>query len=451
MTKAKKSSNQPNLNSQGRKKITQFNDAETSQSSTPDAILQESLSLKKEIAELKCIIQNLEKEQQNIKNEQSSVEQRTHPTPRPEKYTARDETTQTSETDDMQLAEEEDPFIEKLKYENIRKRKTDSREHETAQDTGGKRSSTQKTYNKTASSPESADRQISAQREVTTPKLHMKTKPPSINIMYQDPKDTIELLKSKLNIEHFSIKRISNNKHLALLENTNDFTKTKELLTKTNTNYYTYTAKSNKNHTYLLKGINQSYTEEEILSELHRHNYENIKFIKASRFSTKRSIQNKIILPIFLVTIEANSNLDMLKEIKYIDYNVIHWERLKKKETIQCKKCQRIGHAAINCNMSYRCVKCKSNHDPDKCDSIIKKTLKIPVLVRSLQSSSVGHVFKKESKCHRQRPYHAENTSSRPITAVKQRWARLVLGWVTTWEHRMMLSSFFFISLSIFK
>ncbi|XP_014473078.1 PREDICTED: uncharacterized protein LOC106743593 isoform X2 [Dinoponera quadriceps] len=328
MTKAKKSSNQPNLNSQGRKKITQFNDAETSQSSTPDAILQESLSLKKEIAELKCIIQNLEKEQQNIKNEQSSVEQRTHPTPRPEKYTARDETTQTSETDDMQLAEEEDPFIEKLKYENIRKRKTDSREHETAQDTGGKRSSTQKTYNKTASSPESADRQISAQREVTTPKLHMKTKPPSINIMYQDPKDTIELLKN---------------------------------------------------------------------------------------------------------------------------YNVIHWERLKKKETIQCKKCQRIGHAAINCNMSYRCVKCKSNHDPDKCDSIIKKTLKIPVLVRSLQSSSVGHVFKKESKCHRQRPYHAENTSSRPITAVKQRWARLVLGWVTTWEHRMMLSSFFFISLSIFK
>ncbi|XP_014473079.1 PREDICTED: RNA polymerase II degradation factor 1-like isoform X3 [Dinoponera quadriceps] len=255
MTKAKKSSNQPNLNSQGRKKITQFNDAETSQSSTPDAILQESLSLKKEIAELKCIIQNLEKEQQNIKNEQSSVEQRTHPTPRPEKYTARDETTQTSETDDMQLAEEEDPFIEKLKYENIRKRKTDSREHETAQDTGGKRSSTQKTYNKTASSPESADRQISAQREVTTPKLHMKTKPPSINIMYQDPKDTIELLK----------------------------------------------------------------------------------------------------------------------------------------------------------------------------------------------------IFKKESKCHRQRPYHAENTSSRPITAVKQRWARLVLGWVTTWEHRMMLSSFFFISLSIFK
>jgi len=35
-------------------------------------------------------------------------------------------------------------------------------------------------------------------------------------------------------------------------------------------------------------------------------------------------------------------------------------------------------------------------------------------------------------------------TSSRPITEVKQRWARLVLGWVTAWEHRVMLAFNFF-------
>jgi len=29
-----------------------------------------------------------------------------------------------------------------------------------------------------------------------------------------------------------------------------------------------------------------------------------------------------------------------------------------------------------------------------------------------------------------QRPYHVESTGSRPINAVKQRWAWLVLGWV---------------------
>ena len=45
----------------------------------------------------------------------------------------------------------------------------------------------------------------------------------------------------------------------------------------------------------------------------------------------------------------------------------------------------------------------------------------------------------------RQRPYHIEHTSSRPITEVKQCWARLVLGWVTTWEHWVLLASILFL------
>ena len=42
-----------------------------------------------------------------------------------------------------------------------------------------------------------------------------------------------------------------------------------------------------------------------------------------------------------------------------------------------------------------------------------------------------------------QRPYHVEYTSSRPITEVKQRWVQSVLGWVTAWEHWMLLASLF--------
>ena len=39
--------------------------------------------------------------------------------------------------------------------------------------------------------------------------------------------------------------------------------------------------------------------------------------------------------------------------------------------------------------------------------------------------------------CYCLRPYHAEYTGSRLITEVKQRRARLVLGWVTAWEYRV--------------
>ena len=41
-------------------------------------------------------------------------------------------------------------------------------------------------------------------------------------------------------------------------------------------------------------------------------------------------------------------------------------------------------------------------------------------------------------RCARARPYHVGNTGSRLITEVKQRWARLVLAWVTGWEYRVL-------------
>ena len=48
-----------------------------------------------------------------------------------------------------------------------------------------------------------------------------------------------------------------------------------------------------------------------------------------------------------------------------------------------------------------------------------------------------------------QRPYHAEHTGSRPITEVKQRRASSVLGWVTAWEHGVLLALKFFFCLRV--
>ena len=44
----------------------------------------------------------------------------------------------------------------------------------------------------------------------------------------------------------------------------------------------------------------------------------------------------------------------------------------------------------------------------------------------------------------RHRPYHVEYAGSRPITEAKQRWARLVLGRETAWEHRVLMAIFHF-------
>lgn len=141
----------------------------------------------------------------------------------------------------------------------------------------------------------------------------------------------------------------------------------KELLTSVNTSFYTYTPKEKKNHSYLLKGLTQSFSESEILEELEKVSGEELKFTKVSKFNTRRAEKENRALPMYLVQIDPSSNLSKLQEIKYVFYHVVRWEKLVKKQEAQCRRCQRFGHAASNCNMNYRCVKCNEVHKPGEC------------------------------------------------------------------------------------
>lgn len=96
-------------------------------------------------------------------------------------------------------------------------------------------------------------------------------------------------------------------------------------------------------------------------------NIEDLNFLKVTHFTTKRSVAENIPLSIFLVQLDANCQFHKLQKVNRLCHHVISWEKLKKKDIIQCKKCQRLGHVASNCNMKYRCVKCNEQHDPGNC------------------------------------------------------------------------------------
>jgi len=203
--------------------------------------------------------------------------------------------------------------------------------------------------------------------EITSSRTIYKERPPPINILHQDPKDTVNLLKSEFNITKFYVKRLNNNKHTVQLESLDDFNKTKEILQKVKTNFYSYTAKSEKVHSFLLKGLNCTFSDKEVFDELQALNIQDLQFLKVSRFYTKKSSINNKTLPFFIVQLSPKSNLNKLKEIKFVCHHVVFWEKLKKRDIMQCKKCQRLGHAAINCNLQYRCVKCNAEHKPGDC------------------------------------------------------------------------------------
>ena len=168
-------------------------------------------------------------------------------------------------------------------------------------------------------------------------------------------------MENLLEVRNFHIKRIHTSKPVIYLQNLKDYNRAKEILIAANTAFYTtYTPKSQKQHTYLLKGLGNSFTEPEIQKNLRTLQIDDIHFIKVSRFSRRKSRENNILLPIYIVQISPNSNIGKLLKINRLNYHVSCsiMGKDKKNDITQCHKCQRIGHTAQNCNLNYGCVKC---------------------------------------------------------------------------------------------
>lgn len=210
----------------------------------------------------------------------------------------------------------------------------------------------------------------SSQKNEEAPLSKKKVKIPPINVVgNQQPKDIIRLI-TKSGITDFQMKSLPGKKHAILLNDIDQYQEVKELLTEAKFKYFTYTPKHLKNQTYVLKGLHHSEDVDEILKCLKFHCSDTLQIIKVTRFSTRRSTANKTILPFFLVHISANSDAKQLVNIKRLNYQVVQWEKLKKGGILQCKNCQRFGHAATNCNLGYRCVKCNQSHLPGECSIV---------------------------------------------------------------------------------
>lgn len=73
-------------------------------------------------------------------------------------------------------------------------------------------------------------------------------------------------------------------------------------------------------------------------------------------------------LPVFYVDLEPKPNNKAIFDVKYLNNMKITFETpYKKKEIIQCKRCQRFGHSKNQCFRPYRCVKCGSAHPTTTC------------------------------------------------------------------------------------
>ncbi|XP_076288585.1 uncharacterized protein LOC143213027 isoform X1 [Lasioglossum baleicum] len=190
-------------------------------------------------------------------------------------------------------------------------------------------------------------------------------KPPPIILHTDAVKNTIAQLSNIIN--DFNIKRINNNKHILQTYSLENYKLACDKLRDLQIQFFTYTPKSDKNFTVLLKNIEGNFEPDEILYALTNLKTEGLTFVSVKRFTTKKATDEGRVLPIFIVQLSADSNIKNLSQIKSILHTIVKWEKIVKRDRIQCVRCQRLGHVAGNCNLKYRCVKCEFDHKPGEC------------------------------------------------------------------------------------
>lgn len=131
--------------------------------------------------------------------------------------------------------------------------------------------------------------------------------------------------------------------------------------------HYTFTENEDRHLMFTLFGHHKVSTEE-LLSIINAELEAKKKKVKVTKTTqVNKNLEN----PIFVVSFEKGAMT--LNELKY-QHNVldglrVRWERHEPKfrRPTQCKRCQRPGHAAHNCSLPYRCVKCLQSHAPGEC------------------------------------------------------------------------------------
>lgn len=194
-----------------------------------------------------------------------------------------------------------------------------------------------------------------------------KTIPPII-ITSNDLSTIKKLIKSQLKINNFLFKSTSDTRHALYTQTIGDYKLILSSLKEAQVECFTYTHKDEKPINLILKGLHIDYNEEEINTLLKDLKIENIHINKILRLTTKKSIRENLKLPIYIIQLRHDSTSDNLTKIKYLDNQIIRWEKLKKSPITQCTRCQRFNHSAYNCNMPPRCVKCGQNHTASECN-----------------------------------------------------------------------------------
>lgn len=133
--------------------------------------------------------------------------------------------------------------------------------------------------------------------------------------------------------------------------------------------YYTHQIKTDRAFRVVLKGLHHSYPTQSLTEEIQAKGHS---VRRINKMWNKRSSEP---YNMFAIELEPAQNNKDIYSIKYIDHCVVSIEAPhKRREEIQCHKCQDYGHSKNYCERRPRCVKCAGDHFTSEC----KQNMNVP-------------------------------------------------------------------------
>lgn len=173
--------------------------------------------------------------------------------------------------------------------------------------------------------------------------------------------------KLKLSVSELNIK-YAGNKTIFYVYNSEDFDTIKNELKILKLNFHTYTPKHEIKPKVVLKGMPPDYTTEDIQADLSQQGLEIYKIIQM----VKKTDGKETKLPLSIIILNNQQQLEKLKNIKYCSNVVIRWEKYASKKILtQCHLCQEFNHVARNCFKKPKCLKCSEEHLSRDCPNIL--------------------------------------------------------------------------------
>ena len=202
-----------------------------------------------------------------------------------------------------------------------------------------------------------------------------------------------------------------------------------------NEDFHTYQLDEDKCFRVVIRHLHHSTPVDMIKNELEElgYNVKNVTNVILKRKEDSSSEYSRTPLPLFFIDLEKRDNIQDIFHLKYLAYcNIKIEEPYKRREIVQCQRCQQYGHTKSYCNHAPKCIRCAGSHLTTACITSRQEPVVCALCGGNHPANYKGCDIYKTLQKRLRRPEAVKNTAGIVVTPPTQPTTRGVPATTTT-------------------